>query len=195
MQITLSTGTKSRIKMQTLILYQKPTNCSIFGNRSFVCLVNLKSLPSEQSLVSIQVVLEAEVSRQDWKCKRFRWERPVWIKGKKGVGFLSAVLKGDSGGKILLEELQAAAQFWEKSWLGWWKPKSCLLEKSSSDGSESVSLLCSCISWEEPGGEVALARMKWLIQRGSSQRGQSTLFSKKASSLEVHLSATLGASN
>lgn len=55
--------------------------------------------------MSVQVILEAEIPRQGWKCKRFRWERSAWIKGGKGgVGreyFQSAVLKGDMGGKIL----------------------------------------------------------------------------------------------
>lgn len=84
------------------MFYQKSTNYSIFGDRNFVCHVNFKS---ERSLVSVQVILEAEIPRQDWKCKRFRWERSAWIKGGKGgVGreyFQSAVLKGDMGGKIL----------------------------------------------------------------------------------------------
>lgn len=60
MEITLSTGTESRIKMYVLVFYQNPTNYNIFGDRSSVCLVNFKCSALKQSLVSIQVILEAD---------------------------------------------------------------------------------------------------------------------------------------
>ena len=104
MQITLSTGTERRIKMYLCSIKNQQIILSLEIGALSV-LLTLNPQPSEQSLVSVQVILEAEVPRQDWKCKRFRWERSEWIKGGKGgVGreyFQSAVLKGDMGGKIL----------------------------------------------------------------------------------------------